>query len=60
MLADKIDAQTTHPYGLVNFLVDSKEIAAETDKLSKRLACSATQSLAAIKKLMHASQTNIL
>jgi 2-(1,2-epoxy-1,2-dihydrophenyl)acetyl-CoA isomerase len=60
MLADKIDAQTAHRYGLVNFLVDPEEIAAETDKLSKRLAGSATQSLAAIKKLMHASQTNTL
>jgi 2-(1,2-epoxy-1,2-dihydrophenyl)acetyl-CoA isomerase len=60
LLADKIDAQTAHQYGLVNFLVDPAEIETETEKLSKRLANSATQSLAAIKKLMHSSHTNSL
>ncbi len=60
LLADKIDAQTAHQYGLVNFLVDPAEIEPQTQKLAIRLANSATRSLAAIKKLMYSSHTNSL
>ncbi|MGO1121071.1 enoyl-CoA hydratase/isomerase family protein [Rhodovibrionaceae bacterium A322] len=58
MLGDKIDAQTALSYGLVNRLVPPEDLQAETDKLARRLANSATLAMGAIKELMYASHAN--
>jgi 2-(1,2-epoxy-1,2-dihydrophenyl)acetyl-CoA isomerase len=58
LLADKIDAETAHRYGLVNFLVPPEQIEIETQKLAERLANGPTQSYGKIKELMYASHAN--
>ena len=58
ILADKIDAETAHRYGLVNFLVAPDKIEEETNKLAQRLANGPTVSYGNIKELMYASHAN--
>lgn len=58
LLGDKIDAETAYRLNLVNFLVAPEDLAAETDKLARRLASGPTQSYGCIKEQMYASHAN--
>ncbi|CAB0149660.1 2,3-dehydroadipyl-CoA hydratase [Pseudidiomarina piscicola] len=52
LLGDTIDATTALNYGLVNKVVDSDQLQAETEKLAARLASKSISSLRATKNLL--------
>ena len=60
MLGDDFDARTAKDYGLVNFVVPADALAAETDKLARRLANAPTHAIGNLKWLMNASIDNQL
>lgn len=55
LLGERIDAQTMHDWGLVNFLVPQADLEAETQKLVKRLACGPTRAYGNTKALLYRS-----
>jgi len=58
MLGDDIDAETASRYGMVNFVVPTEQLEAETAKLARRLAQGPTLALGNLKGLMNASIDN--
>ncbi|MEP3244527.1 MAG: enoyl-CoA hydratase [Sneathiella sp.] len=58
MLGDRFDAEEAHRLGLVNRVVPTADIAAETDKLACRLANGPTVAIGRTKQMMHASLGN--
>jgi 2-(1,2-epoxy-1,2-dihydrophenyl)acetyl-CoA isomerase len=54
-LAERFDAKKALEMGLVNFVVPRADLAAETDKLVKRLASGPTFAYAEVKRLLHDS-----
>jgi len=59
-LCDRFDAETAKEIGLVNWVVPADELAAETEKLAKRLASGATLALGRTKALFNASLNNTI
>lgn len=55
LLADRISGKEAAELGLVSFAVPEAELAAETDKLVKRLCAGPTRGYGKIKKLLYAS-----
>ncbi len=60
LLADRFDAQTALSYGLINSVVDDKQLEMETEKLGLRLASGPTQAYANAKSLFNTSWLNSL
>ncbi|MBL4739979.1 MAG: enoyl-CoA hydratase [Sneathiella sp.] len=58
MLGDRFDAEEAKRLGLVNFVVPTADIEAETDKLATRLANGPTVAIGRTKQLLHASLQN--
>ncbi|MBL4907026.1 MAG: enoyl-CoA hydratase [Sneathiella sp.] len=58
MLGDRFDAKEAARLGLVNFVVPTADIEAETAKLAKRLASGPTVAIGRTKQMLHASLTN--
>ncbi|MCF8468557.1 MAG: enoyl-CoA hydratase [Sneathiella sp.] len=58
MLGDRIGAAEARDLGLINFVVPTAELAAETAKLAKRLANGPTVALGLTKQLLNASLNN--
>lgn len=58
MLGDRFGAEEAAQLGLVNFVVPTADIDAETDKLATRLANGPTIAIGRTKALLHASMTN--
>lgn len=52
LLSDPIDAQTALRLGLVNWVVDAGQLAAETARIARRLAQGATAAFAQTKRLV--------
>jgi 2-(1,2-epoxy-1,2-dihydrophenyl)acetyl-CoA isomerase len=55
LLSDRFDAATAAALGLVNFVVPQADLAAETDKLARRLASGPTRAYARAKALLNRS-----
>ena len=55
LLGDRFDAATAERLGIVNFVVPTDALEAETDKLANRLAAGPTRALAATKRLLSGS-----
>jgi 2-(1,2-epoxy-1,2-dihydrophenyl)acetyl-CoA isomerase len=55
LLGDRVDARTAAAWGLVNFVVPSAELAAETRRLSQRLASGPTHVYGHAKALLYRS-----
>lgn len=60
MLGDRIKAAEAKDLGLINFVVPTGELEAETAKLAKRLANGPTVALGRTKQLLNASLNNSL
>ena len=60
LLGDRFDAETAHSLGLVNWVVPSAELEAETAKLAGRLALGPGVALGETKALLNASLGNAL
>ncbi|WP_288902273.1 enoyl-CoA hydratase [uncultured Sneathiella sp.] len=60
MLGDRIKAADAKDLGLINFVVPTEDLAAETAKLAKRLANGPTVALGRTKQLLNASLGNSL
>ena len=60
MLGDKLTAEQAAQWGLIWKVVDDAELGAAVDALLAQLAQAPTRGLAAIKRALHASQTNAL
>jgi len=58
LLGDRFDAETAERWGMINKVVPADELAAETEKLAKRLANGPSQAHARAKKLLNASLHN--
>ncbi len=58
MLGDRFDAEEAARLGLVNRVVPTADIEAETDKLARRLANGPTVAIGRTKQMLHASLTN--
>src|SRR5690606_36998603 len=55
MLPDRFDAETARSLGLVNWVVPSDQLAAETAKLARRLADGPTAAFGEAKRLVNQS-----
>jgi len=55
LLPDRFDAHRAHELGLVNWVVPSTELAAETDNVARRLACGPTLAFGETKALINRS-----
>ena len=55
MLGDRFDAAAAKAIGIVNFVVPQADLAAETEKLAKRLAGGPTHAIGNTKTLLNAS-----
>lgn len=55
MLGDNIDAQKAADIGLINLVVEAGDLAAETDRLARRLADGPTEAIAGAKLLINQS-----
>jgi 2-(1,2-epoxy-1,2-dihydrophenyl)acetyl-CoA isomerase len=60
LLGDRIDAQSMARAGLVNFVVPTGELEAETAALARRLAAGPTRAYGNAKRLIYASSENQL
>ena len=58
LLGDRHDAQSMQRFGLVNFVVPTSDLEAETDKLAQRLATGPTRAHGQAKRLIYASLEN--
>ncbi|WP_373086919.1 enoyl-CoA hydratase/isomerase family protein [Sneathiella sp.] len=58
MLGDRISAQEAKDIGLINFVVPTSDLAAETEKLAKRLANGPTVAIGLTKQLLNTSLNN--
>jgi len=58
MLGDRIGAAEAKDLGLINYVVPAADLAAETDKLAKRLANGPTVAIGMTKRLLNASLNN--
>ncbi len=58
LLGERLDAETMARFGLVNFVVPTPELEAETDKLARRLAAGPTRAYGHTKQLIYASFEN--
>ena len=55
MLPDRFDAETARLHGLVNWVVPNEELAAQTARISERLAAGPTRAYAEAKRLVNQS-----
>jgi 2-(1,2-epoxy-1,2-dihydrophenyl)acetyl-CoA isomerase len=60
LLAERIDAETALDWGLINRVVPAAQLAAETDKLARRLASGPTLAYGRAKALLSASFDNTM
>ena len=58
LLGERLDAETMARFGLVNFVVPTHALEAETDKLARRLAAGPTLAYGQAKQLIYASSEN--
>ena len=58
LLGDRFDARTAQAAGMINFVVPAADLAAETDKLARRLAAGPTHVYGNTKRLMYRSLEN--
>jgi 2-(1,2-epoxy-1,2-dihydrophenyl)acetyl-CoA isomerase len=58
LLGERFDANKAREYGLVNYVVPAADLAAETDKLLKRLSVGPTKTYGLIKNLVDQSLHN--
>lgn len=58
LLGDRFDAATAQAIGMINFVVPSDQLQAETDKLAKRLAAGPTHVYGNTKRLFNRSLEN--
>jgi 2-(1,2-epoxy-1,2-dihydrophenyl)acetyl-CoA isomerase len=58
LLGERLDARSMARFGLVNFVVPTEELEAETAALARRLAAGPTRAYAQAKRLIYASSEN--
>jgi 2-(1,2-epoxy-1,2-dihydrophenyl)acetyl-CoA isomerase len=58
LLGERLDAETMARFGLVNFVVPTSDLEAETDELARRLAAGPTRAYGHAKRLIYGSFEN--